>query len=161
MPIPHPSYGQPRWRASSKNSRAAAVVWNKFNPAARRQSPEKQPNQMSSYLRDTTLEEDGKIIHPQTGTPQGGVISPVLANIYLHYALDLWFERVVKPKQQGRCRLIRYADDFVACFEYRHEAEAFEKQLKARLGKFGLELAADKTKTLRFGHNGGPHNGRF
>jgi hypothetical protein len=89
------------------------------------------------------------------------VVSPVLANIYLHYALDLWFERVVQPKQQGRCRLIRYADDFVACFEHRHEAEAFEKELKARLGKFGLELAADKTKTLRFGHNGGPHNGRF
>ena len=57
--------------------------------------------------------------------------------------------------------MIRYADDFVACFEYRHEAEAFEKGLKARLAKFGLEVAADKTKTLRFGHNGGPHNGRF
>ncbi|MCA1837350.1 MAG: hypothetical protein LC674_00755, partial [Actinobacteria bacterium] len=65
------------------------------------------------------------------------------------------------PKQQGRSRLIRYADDFVACFEYRHEAEAFEKGLKTRLAKFGLEVAADKTKTLRFGRNGGPHNGRF
>src|SRR6266568_211857 len=80
---------------------------------------------------------------------------------WLHYALDLWFERVVRPQQQGRCRMIRYADDFVACFEYRHEAEAFEKGLKERLAKFGLEVAADKTKTLRFGHNGGPHNGRF
>ena len=57
--------------------------------------------------------------------------------------------------------MIRYADDFVACFAYRHEAEAFEKALKERLAKFGLEVAADKTKTLRFGHNGGPHNGRF
>lgn len=85
----------------------------------------------------------------------------MLANIYLHYALDLWFERVVRPKQQGRCRMLRYADDFVACFEYRHEAEAFEKGLKERLAKFGLEVAADKTKTLRFGRNGGPHNGRF
>jgi group II intron reverse transcriptase/maturase len=113
------------------------------------------------WLRAGILEEDGKVIHPQTGTPQGGVISPVLANIYLHYALDLWFERVVRPQQQGRCRLIRYADDFVACFEYRHEAEAFEQGLKERLAKFGLEVAADKTKTLRFGHNGGPHNGRF
>jgi hypothetical protein len=107
------------------------------------------------------LEEDGRIIHPQTGTPQGGVVSPVLANIYLHYALDLWFERVMRPKQQGRSHLVRYADDFVACFEYRHEAETFESELKTRLAKFGLELAADKTKTLRFGHNGGPHNGRF
>ncbi len=118
-------------------------------------------NLIRKWLRAGILEADGKVIHPQTGTPQGGVISPVLANIYLHYALDLWFERVVGPQQQGRCRMIRYADDFVACFEYRHEAEAFEKGLKTRLAKFGLEVAADKTKTLRFGHNGGPHNGRF
>jgi hypothetical protein len=69
--------------------------------------------------------------------------------------------RLMRPQQQGRCRLIRYADVFVACFEYRHETEAFEQGLKERLAKFGLEVAADKTKTLRFGHNGGPHNGRF
>ena len=118
-------------------------------------------NLIRKWLRAGILEEDGQVIHPQTGTPQGGVVSPVLANIYLHYVLDLWFERVVRPQQQGRCRMIRYADDFVACFEYRHEAEAFEKALKARLAKFGLEVATDKTKTLRFGHNGGPHNGRF
>jgi len=118
-------------------------------------------NLIRKWLRAGILEEDGKVNHPQTGTPQGGVISPVLANIYLHYALDLWFERVVRPQQQGRCRMIRYADDFVACLEYRHEAEGFEKGLKERLAKFGLEVAADKTKTLRFGHNGGPHNGRF
>ena len=57
--------------------------------------------------------------------------------------------------------MVRYADDFVACFEYRHEAESFEQILPGRLGKFGLEVAKDKTKTLRFGRNGGPHNGRF
>jgi group II intron reverse transcriptase/maturase len=118
-------------------------------------------NLIRKWLRAGILEEDGKVIHPESGTPQGGVISPVLANIYLHYVLDLWFERVVKPEQQGRCRMIRFADDFVACFEYRHEAEAFEKALKRRLAKFGLEVALDKTKTLRFGRNGGPHNGRF
>jgi group II intron reverse transcriptase/maturase len=118
-------------------------------------------NLIRKWLRAGIMEEDGQVIHPQTGTPQGGVISPVLANIYLHYVLDLWFEKVVKSKQRGRCRLIRYADDFVAAFEYRHEAEAFEKDLKGRLAKFGLEVAADKTKTLRFGRNGGPHNGRF
>ena len=118
-------------------------------------------NLIRKWLRAGILEEDGKVIHPQTGTPQGGVVSPVLANIYLHYALDLWFERVVRPQQRGRCRMIRYADDFVACFEYRHEAQAFEKGLKERLAKFGLEVATDKTKTLRFGSNGGPHNGRF
>ena len=113
------------------------------------------------WLKAGILETDGQVIHPGTGTPQGGIISPVLAKVYLHYALNLWFERVVRPKQRGRCRLIRYADDFVACFEYRHEAMAFEVELKTRLAKFGLEVAADKTKTLRFGYNGGPHNGRF
>ena len=118
-------------------------------------------NLIRKWLRAGILEEDGKVIHPQTGTPQGGVVSPVLANIYLHYVLDLWFEKVIKPKQQGRSRLIRYADDFVTGFEYRHEAEAYEKALKTRLAQFGLDVAADKTKTLRFGRNGGPHNGRF
>jgi group II intron reverse transcriptase/maturase len=118
-------------------------------------------NLIRKWLRAGILEEDGQVVHPQTGTPQGGVISPVLANIYLHYVLDLWFERVVRPKQRGRCQMIRYADDFVACYEYRHEAEAFEAELKTRLAKFGLQVAADKTKTLRFGNNGGPHNGRF
>jgi group II intron reverse transcriptase/maturase len=118
-------------------------------------------NLIRKWLRAGILEEDGRVIHPLTGTPQGGVVSPVLANIYLHYVLDLWFERVVRPQQQGRSRMIRYADDFVACFEHRHEAQAFEKALKARLAKFGLEVATDKTKTLRFGSNGGPHNGRF
>lgn len=118
-------------------------------------------NLIGKWLRAGILEEDGRVVHPQTGTPQGGIISPVLANIYLHYVLDLWFERKVQPQQRGRCRLIRYADDFVVGFEYRHEAEAFDQALKARLAKFGLEVAADKTKTLRFGRNGGPHNGRF
>jgi len=118
-------------------------------------------NLIRKWLRAGILEEDGKVIHPQSGTPQGGVVSPVLANIYLHYVLDLWFTHVVRPQQRGRCELFRFADDFVACFEYRHEAEAFEKALKERLAKFGLEVAADKTKTLRFSHNGGPHNGRF
>jgi len=118
-------------------------------------------NLIRKWLRAGILEEDGRVLHPQTGTPQGGVVSPVLANIYLHYALDVWFEEEFKPQQRGRCRMIRYADDFVACFEYRHEAQAYEKALKERLAQFGLEVALDKTKTLRFGSNGGPHNGRF
>jgi len=118
-------------------------------------------NLIGKWLRAGILEEDGRVVHPQTGTPQGGIVSPVLANIYLHYALDLWFESEVRAKQRGHCRLTRYADDFVVCFEYRHEAEAFDQALKARLAKFGLEVAADKTKTLRFGRNGGPYNERF
>ena len=118
-------------------------------------------NLIGKWLRAGILEEDGKVSHPLTGTPQGGVISPILANIYLHYVLDLWFERVVQPKQRGHSCLIRYADDFVVSFQRRDEALAFERELKTRLAKFGLELALDKTKTLRFGQNGGPHNGRF
>jgi group II intron reverse transcriptase/maturase len=118
-------------------------------------------NLISKWLWAGILETDGKVIHPVTGTPQGGVISPVLANVYLHYALDLWFEREVQPTMRGRSRMIRYADDFVVCFEYRHEAEAFEKALKERLAEYGLETAPEKTKTIRFGRNGGSYNGRF
>ena len=70
-------------------------------------------NLIRKWLRAGILETDGRVVHPQTGTPQGGIVSPVLANVYLHYALDLWFERVVRPQQGGRCRMIRYADDCV------------------------------------------------
>lgn len=113
------------------------------------------------WLRAGILEEDGKVIHPVMGTPQGGIVSPVLANVYLHYVLDQWFEQEVRRKNRGQCRLFRFADDFVACFEYRHEAIAFEQALKERLAAYGLEVAPDKTKTIRFGRNGGPYNGRF
>lgn len=113
------------------------------------------------WLKAGLLDRDGQVIHPEMGTPQGGVISPVLANVYLHYALDLWFETVVSKNNRGRCKLFRFADDFVACFEYRHEAAAFERALSERLKQFGLELAPDKTKMIRFGRNGGPYNGRF
>ena len=113
------------------------------------------------WLRAGILEAEGRIEHPETGTPQGGIVSPVLANVYLHYVLDLWFERKVRKGNRGQSRLFRFADDFVCCFDYRHEASAFEQAVKERLGKFGLELALDKTQTLRFGRGGGGHNGRF
>jgi group II intron reverse transcriptase/maturase len=113
------------------------------------------------WLRAGILEEDGRIEHPQSGTPQGGSVSPVLANVYLHYVLDLWFERRMRKGYRGQSRLFRFADDFVCCFDYRHEAEAFEVALAERMQKFGLELAADKTKRIRFGPWGGRHNGRF
>ncbi len=116
---------------------------------------------VGKWLRAGILEEDGRIEHPESGTPQGGIVSPVLANVYLHYALDLWFERKVRKGNRGQSRLFRFADDFVCCFDYRHEAQAFGPAVKERLAKFGLELAQDKTQTLRFGRQGGGHNGRF
>lgn len=102
------------------------------------------------WLKTGILEEDGKIMHPVTGTPQGGVVSAVLANIYLHYALDLWFERAVKPRCKGDAILMRYADDFVCCFQYRQDAMRYYKALGERLGKFGLELSAEKTRIIKF-----------
>ncbi len=93
---------------------------------------------VGKWLRAGILEEDGRIEHPESGTPQGGIVSPVLANVYLHYALDLWFERKVRKGNRGQSRLFRFADDFVCCFDYRHEAQAFGPAVKERLAKFGL-----------------------
>jgi len=102
------------------------------------------------WLRAGILETDGHVVHPVTGTPQGGIVSPVLANIYLHYALDLWFARRIKPRCHGEAMIIRFADDFVCAFQYRSDAESFYRDLGERLGKFGLEVAPDKTRILRF-----------
>ncbi|MFA0813244.1 reverse transcriptase domain-containing protein [Microbulbifer epialgicus] len=93
---------------------------------------------------------DGKFSKPAAGTPQGGVISPVLANIYLHYALDLWFEKKVKPRMRGRAMLIRYADDIVVAFQLKTDAERFYRVLPRRLNKFGLQLAPKITHLKRF-----------
>lgn len=95
--------------------------------------------------------EEGKVYKSEKGTPQGGVISPLLANIYLHYVLDLWFENGFKKGCKGYCRIIRYADDFVVCFQNRCEADRFLKELKERLLKFGLEVEPTKTKVIAFG----------
>ena len=81
----------------------------------------------------------------------GGAISPLLANVYLHYVLDLWFERDVKPRLDGEATMVRYADDFICTFELERDAHRFQEVLKKRLGRFSLELAEDKTKLLRFG----------
>jgi len=105
---------------------------------------------IAKWLRAGVLEEDGRVIHPDSGTPQGGVISPVLANVYLHYALDLWFEKVVRPRCRGGAKLIRYADDFVVLFEREADAQTFYACLGQRLGKFGLELSVDKTRIVRW-----------
>jgi len=102
------------------------------------------------WLKAGILETDGKVIHPDTGTPQGGIVSPVLANIYLHYALDMWFEYEVKPYCHGQAYLCRYADDFVCAFQYEWEAKRFYEMVGQRLAAVNLQLAEDKTRTLFF-----------
>ncbi|MFD1040729.1 reverse transcriptase domain-containing protein, partial [Virgibacillus byunsanensis] len=95
--------------------------------------------------------EQARYYKTENGTPQGGLISPILANVYLHYVLDLWFERHVKKRSKGQAYLVRYADDFVCCFQYYEDAHAFYDALKRRLNKFNLEIAEDKTKIIPFG----------
>ena len=95
--------------------------------------------------------ESGKLTVKEEGSPQGNGASPILANVYLHYVLDLWFEKIVRVNCKGQAHLIRYADDFVCCFQYKEDAERFHKDLIARFEKFNLELAMEKTKILEFG----------
>ena len=100
---------------------------------------------VGKWLKAGILEKGGSVVSPVSGTPQGGIISPVLANVYLHYALDLWFEKVFRKDCDGTAFLVRYADDFVAGFQHRADAYRFLLSLKERLGKFGLSLAEEKT----------------
>lgn len=95
--------------------------------------------------------EEGKHLPTERGTPQGGICSPVLANIYLHYALDLWVERVVKPASRGYVELVRYADDFVVLVENKEEALKLLEVLEKRLKRYGLELSQEKTRLIKFG----------
>jgi RNA-directed DNA polymerase len=105
---------------------------------------------IKKWLKAGVLDTDGKVLRPEGGTPQGGVISPILANVYLHYVLDLWFEKVFRRGCRGEAFLHRYADDFVCGFGREEDAQLFYGQLEERLRKFGLELAADKTRVIPF-----------
>jgi hypothetical protein len=87
----------------------------------------------------------------EQGTPQGGIISPVLANIYLHYVLDLWFEKVAKQELNGEAQLIRYADDFIIALQYQDQTKKLLEMLKQRLAKFNLSLSKEKTRIIEFG----------
>ena len=90
--------------------------------------------------------EDG-LTHASTeGAAQGSIVSPILSNVYLHYTLDLWFEKRVKPQAKGKAYLFRFADDFLGAFQYKEDAENFERNLKDRLEGFGLEVAPEKDK---------------
>jgi group II intron reverse transcriptase/maturase len=95
--------------------------------------------------------EDGVFAASEEGTPQGGLVSPVLSNIYLHYVLDLWFEKRFARQCTGKAFLIRYADDYVACFEREADARAFLIEMRERLAKFDLEIEPSKTALLQFG----------
>jgi RNA-directed DNA polymerase len=94
--------------------------------------------------------EGGELTYPEAGTPQGGVISPLLANVYLHYVLDEWFEQEVKPRLKGRAFLVRYADDFVMGFACEEDARRVLDVLPKRFGKYGLTIHPDKTRLLPF-----------
>lgn len=95
--------------------------------------------------------EDGLVQASEEGTPQGSIISPLLSNIYLHYTLDQWFSRRVTKGCQGEAYFFRYADDFVACFQYKSEAEIFRRRLGERLDSVHLQLAEEKTNCIPFG----------
>jgi RNA-directed DNA polymerase len=95
--------------------------------------------------------EDGKLHRTDEGTPQGGIISPTLSNIYLHYVLDFWVEKFIKRDMQGYIELVRYCDDFVTLVQYKEEAEKVLELLEERLNKFGLDLSKEKTRRIEFG----------
>ncbi len=97
------------------------------------------------------VREDGERTVSEVGTVQGGSVSPLLANIYLHYVFDLWVQRWRRRRAQGEMVVVRFADDFIVGFEHRHEAEQFLSELRQRLARFGLELHPDKTRLIEFG----------
>jgi len=105
---------------------------------------------VARFLKAGVMEE-GKYIEVDKGTPQGGIVSPVLANIYLHYILDLWFKKVVTKQLKGYAELVRYADDFIVAFQSEREAKMFSGMLRQRLAKVGLRIADDKSRIVEFG----------
>ncbi len=120
---------------------------------------------INKWLRAGVMEE-GQVRHPDTGTPQGGVISPLLANVYLHEVLDRWFEEEVKPRLVGQCTLVRYADDAVMVFTSERDARRVLEVLPRRLGKYGLTLHPEKTRLVPFrsprrGNGSGGEPGSF
>jgi RNA-directed DNA polymerase len=105
---------------------------------------------ISRFLKAEIM-ENGELLDSDLGTPQGGLISPTLGNLYLHYVLDLWFEKRIREESRGEAYIIRYCDDFICCFQYKEDAMNFYDKLIKRLGEFNLEVAEDKTKIIEFG----------
>jgi group II intron reverse transcriptase/maturase len=104
---------------------------------------------IDKWLKAGVLDE-GQLMYPETGTPQGGVLSPILSNVYLHHVLDVWFAEQVQPRLRGPSRLVRYCDDFVLLFVHRDDADRVLAVLGKRLGKYGLQLHPDKTRLVDF-----------
>jgi len=107
-------------------------------------------NLIKRWLKAGVMEDD-VLQKSDMGTPQGGSISVLLSNVYLHYVPDLWFDKVVKPRLKGEAYLVRYIDDFVVCFQYRDDAIRFQQVLSKRLAKFALTLELSKTRLVEFG----------
>lgn len=105
---------------------------------------------IKKFLKAGVMEE-GIIQKTNVGMPQGSIISPILSNVYLHYVLDLWFEVKVRKESIGQLEIVRYADDYVCCFQYEKDAKLFYEKLKDRLAKFNLEIEESKTKIIKFG----------
>ena len=105
---------------------------------------------IKKYLKAGIMDK-GKYVATEEGSAQGNIISPVLANIYMHFALVLWYKEVIEKRAEGENFLVGYADDFIAGFQYQREAQAYYEALKKRMSKFGLELESSKSKIIKFG----------
>jgi hypothetical protein len=113
------------------------------------------------WLKAGVLTPRGDVERPGRGTPQGGLVSPVLANIYLHYVLDKWFATELKRSVDGEAMLVRYADDFVAAFRYHRDAARYLRHLRKRMERHGLSLAEEKTRKLMFNRFRKAESGTF
>lgn len=105
---------------------------------------------IKKYLKAGIMDK-GKYVATEEGSAQGNIISPVLANIYMHFVLVLWYKEIVQKRAKGDTFLVVYADDFITGFQYKYEAEAYYEALKNRMSKFGLELEESKSRLLEFG----------
>jgi len=127
------------------------VNWKWMETFLRHRIGDKRVIRLIIRMLKSGIMEDGLVRSTEEGTPQGSILSPLLSNIYLHYVLDLWFSRRVHRQCRGEAYYFRWADDFLACFQYKADAMWFRKQLGERLEAFGLKLAEEKTHCIEFG----------
>ncbi|MGH7930767.1 MAG: group II intron reverse transcriptase/maturase, partial [Candidatus Binatia bacterium] len=130
-----------------------AIVRDKLMEVIERRVVDRSMQRLIRKWINVGVIEEGRLLVTKTGTGQGQVISPLLANIYLHYVLDEWLEREVKPHLRGQAYEIRYVDDFILCFQYREDAEKVLAALSQRFAEYGLTLHPEKTRLLEFGRS--------